>query len=113
MQAASPDKTIEMHCGAYAKPPLLSESFLALVDFLFWRILAAGAKSGRSFAKNTKKKGCSKAALLVVLCSLAIEHVHRDFKAKAHIGVFGFGPHSQAPSERVNRTRKLQGHLGR
>jgi hypothetical protein len=28
---------------------------------------------------------------------LAIEHVHRDFKAKAHFGVFGFGPHGKAP----------------
>lgn len=43
------------------------------------------------------KKGCSKAALWVALCYSAIEHVHRDFKAKAHFGVFGFGPHGKAP----------------
>jgi hypothetical protein len=29
----------------------------------------------------------------------AIEDVHRDFKAKAHFGVFGFGPHGEAPLE--------------
>jgi hypothetical protein len=29
----------------------------------------------------------------------AIADVHRDFKAKAHFGVFGLGPHGEAPSE--------------
>ena len=29
----------------------------------------------------------------------AIEDVHRDFKAKAHFGVFVFGPHGEAPLE--------------
>ena len=50
---------------------------------------------------QTQKKGCSEAALRVALCFLAIEHVHCDFKAKAHFGVFGFGPHGKAPL-RVN-----------
>jgi hypothetical protein len=52
-------------------------------------------------ALRNKKKGCSKAALRVALCFLAIEHVHRDFKAKAHIGVFGFGPHGKAPLREI------------
>jgi len=30
---------------------------------------------------------------------LAVEHVHRNFKAKTHFGVFGFRPHGIAPYE--------------
>ena len=44
-----------------------------------------------------QKKGCSKAALFDRAVLLAVEHVHRDFKAKTHFGVFGFGPHGKAP----------------
>jgi hypothetical protein len=44
-----------------------------------------------------QKKGCSKAVLFDRAVLLAVEHVHRDFKAKAHFGVYGFGPHGKAP----------------
>jgi hypothetical protein len=59
------------------------------------RILSSVAGISKGAAGN--KKGCSKAALSGRAVLLAIEHVHRDFKAKAHFGVFGFGPHGKAP----------------
>jgi hypothetical protein len=43
------------------------------------------------------KKGLLESSPLGRAVLLAIEHVHRDFKAKAHFGVFGFGPHGKAP----------------
>jgi hypothetical protein len=51
-----------------------------------------------------KKKGCSEAALRVLPHYLAVEDVHRDFKAKAHFGVLGFGPHGEAPSRELSHT---------
>jgi len=46
------------------------------------------------------KKGLPGSSPLDLAVLLAREHVHRDFKAKAHFGVFGFGPHGKAPYER-------------
>jgi hypothetical protein len=43
------------------------------------------------------KKGLLESSPLGRAVLLAVEHVHRDFKAKAHFGVFGFGPHGKAP----------------
>jgi hypothetical protein len=47
--------------------------------------------------KQPKKKGCPQAAFSLSARFLAVEHVHRDFKTKAHFGVFGFRPHGKAP----------------
>jgi hypothetical protein len=46
-----------------------------------------------------QKKRLLESSPLGLAVLLAIEDVHRDFKAKAHFGVFGFGPHGEAPSE--------------
>jgi hypothetical protein len=51
---------------------------------------------------HTNKKGLLESSPLGRAVLLAVEHVHRDFKAKAHFGVFGFVPHGMAPRKREN-----------
>jgi hypothetical protein len=46
-----------------------------------------------------QKKRLLESSPLGLAVQSASEDVHRDFKAKAHFGVFGFGPHGEAPSE--------------
>jgi len=48
------------------------------------------------------KKGLLESSPLIRAVLLAVGDVHRHFKAKAHFGVFGFGPHGKAPYKRVN-----------
>jgi hypothetical protein len=47
------------------------------------------------------KKGCPKAAFFLNSTGLAVGDVHRYFKAKAHFGVFGFGPHGHFPFKQL------------
>jgi hypothetical protein len=54
---------------------------------------------GRPRATVTQKKRLLESSPSGLAVLSAIEDVHRDFKAKAHFGVFGFGPHGEAPSE--------------
>jgi hypothetical protein len=60
-----------------------------MLDFIF------RGRSAEDLPRN--KKGLLESSPSGRAVLLAIEHVHRDFKAKAHFGVFGFGPHSKAP----------------
>jgi hypothetical protein len=54
---------------------------------------------GRPRAALMQKKRLLESSPSGLAVLSAIEDVHRDFKAKAHFGVFGFGPHGEAPSE--------------
>jgi hypothetical protein len=47
------------------------------------------------------EKGRPKAALFMNTVLLAAGDVHRDFKAKAHFGKFGLGPHGVSPQKLV------------
>jgi hypothetical protein len=58
---------------------------LVLADFIF--------KRQKYRQLRVKKKGLLESSPLFSIASLAIQDVHRDFKAKAHFGVSGLGPH--------------------
>jgi hypothetical protein len=53
--------------------------------------------SGMPIGGATQKKGLLESSPSRIAQCSAIENVHRDFKAEAHFGVFGFRPHGEAP----------------